>query len=281
MPFWAHDTQAESGLRAGHGLPYRAGQSHSRPPHLSLRCYEPNALKWLASTYATREQEVDRLLRGLSLSTSTAWSGSRSRSGPRLIPQGAGSLYRGKRTTEIVDAAAASFHEDWLDSHDQTKLDEILAYNADDCLSTAQLRDWLEARDWRRSRSMARFPSWARQGRASENLRDIDQRTAVVSDKLLAGVPDGRRKAVSRAAGALPPWAQPNWHGEKQSPNGGSTTAKGTLTDEKADGGSRVVGGLEFRRRVLQEKQSNIFRYYFDRPRSTSRDSDSRTTRGA
>src|SRR6202023_2520109 len=101
------------------------------------------------------------------------------------------SLYRGKRTTEIVDAAASIVaYEDWLDSRDQVKLDEILAYNADDCLSTAQLRDWLEAR---RLEAIAKYGEIARPGpdkaEPSENLRDIDQRTAVALDNRLPGGP--------------------------------------------------------------------------------------------
>src|SRR5205814_5070856 len=57
------------------------------------------------------------------------------------------SLYRGKRSTEIVDAAGSIVaYEEWLESREQRLLDEIAAYNEDDCISTAQLRDWLEAR---------------------------------------------------------------------------------------------------------------------------------------
>src|SRR5205807_1481990 len=105
-------------------------------------------------------------------------------------------LDRGKRTTEIVDAAASIVaYEEWLDSRDQGKLDEILAYNADDCLSTAQLRDWLEAR---RLQAIARYGDIPRPGpdkaEPGEVLRDIDQRTAAVLDKLLAGLPEEEDK---------------------------------------------------------------------------------------
>src|SRR6202171_1333512 len=110
--------------------------------------YEPNALKYLASTYATREAEVDRLLRGRVLVDlyrvvrQTVRIGTESYSLKELE-----SLYRGKRSTEIVDAAGSIVaYEDWLESRDRRQLDEIARYNEDDCLSTAQLRDWLGAR---------------------------------------------------------------------------------------------------------------------------------------
>src|SRR5207245_10541743 len=107
-----------------------------------------NALKVLASSYTTREAEVDQLLRGRVLVDlyrvvrQSVRIGTESYSLKELE-----SLYRGERTAEIVDAAASIVaYEDWLESREQRLLDEIARYNEDDCLSTAQLRDWREAR---------------------------------------------------------------------------------------------------------------------------------------
>src|SRR5438132_2272502 len=110
--------------------------------------YEPNALKYLASTYATREAEVDRLLRGRVLVDLYRVVRQSVRIGTEAYSvKELESLYRGKRSTEIVDAAGSIVaYEDWLESRDQRLLDEIGRYNEDDCVSTAQLRDWLEAR---------------------------------------------------------------------------------------------------------------------------------------
>src|SRR5207244_13475855 len=102
--------------------------------------------------------------------------------------RGMESIARGKRSTEIVDAAGSVVaYEDWLESRDQRLLDEIARYNEDDCISTAQLRDWLEAR---RLEAIAQFGEIPRPGpeevEPSETLRDIDERTAVLVDRLLA-----------------------------------------------------------------------------------------------
>src|SRR5205807_6514015 len=189
--FWAHDTQAEK--RAFEQVVDFLIERLNRHPDLHVyhyAAYEPNALKWLASTYATREQEVDRLLRGRVLVDlyrvvrQSVQVGTESYSLKELE-----ALYRGMRTTEIVDAASSIVaYEDWLDSRDQRRLDEIIAYNADDCLSTAQLRDWLEER---RLEAIAKYGEIPRPGpdkaEPSPNLRDIDDRTAVVLDELLAG----------------------------------------------------------------------------------------------
>src|SRR5205823_7639885 len=151
--------------------------------------YEPSALKELAGIFATREKEVDRLLRGRVLVDlyrvvrQSVQVGTESYSLKELE-----ALYRGKRTTEITDAASSIVaYEDWLDSRDQRRLDQVLAYNADDCLSTAQLRDWLEAR---RLQAIAKYGDIPRPGpdkaEPGQGLREGDERTAGVFDKLLA-----------------------------------------------------------------------------------------------
>jgi predicted RecB family nuclease len=266
--FWAHDTQAEK--RAFEQVMDFLIERVNRHPDLHIyhyAAYEPNALKWLASTYATRETEVDRLLRGRVLVDlyrvvrQSVQVGTESYSLKELE-----SLYRGQRTTEIVDAAASIVaYEDWLDSRDQQKLDEILAYNADDCLSTAQLRDWLEAR---RLDAIAKYGQIPRPGpdkaEPSENLRDIDQRTAVVLDKLLAGVPEDEEKRSPEQQARYVLGHSLNWHRREAKSEWWEYYRKGTLTDEQLMADPESIGGLEFRGEVRQEKQSNIFRYHFD-----------------
>src|SRR5205807_10180675 len=124
------------------------------------------------------------------------------------------SLFRGERTTEIVDAAASIVaYEDWLESREQRRLDEIARYNQDDCLSTAQLRDWLEAC---RLEAIAQYGDIPRPGpeksEPTEIMRDIDERTAGVVDRLLAGVPEEEedRSAEQHASYLLA--HSLNWH---------------------------------------------------------------------
>src|SRR5438067_8552971 len=192
--FWGHDPDKEK--RAFEQAVDFLTDRLNRNPDLHVyhyAPYEPNAVKWLASTYATREAEVDRLLRGRVLVDlyrvvrQSVRIGTESYSLKELE-----SLYRGKRSTEIVDAAGSIVaYEEWLESRDQRLLDEIAAYNEDDCISTAQLRDWLEAR---RLEAIAQYGEIARPGpeevEPSDTLRDIDERTAVLVDRLLEGVPE-------------------------------------------------------------------------------------------
>jgi uncharacterized protein len=113
--------------------------------------YEPAALKRLMGRYATREQEVDFLLRSKRLVDlySVVRNGLRasveSYSIKKLEP-----LYGYDRVTPLRDANLAlaavqgCLELDDLESIEDSDRTVVTAYNRDDCLSTLGLRDWLE-----------------------------------------------------------------------------------------------------------------------------------------
>jgi uncharacterized protein len=113
--------------------------------------YEPAALKRLMGRYATREEEIDRMLRaGLfvdlyQIVRHCLRASVESYSIKRLEP-----FYAFTRGTPLTEAnsALANFQAS-LELGDAPSIaDEIKAtvraYNEDDCRSTASLRDWLE-----------------------------------------------------------------------------------------------------------------------------------------
>jgi predicted RecB family nuclease len=114
--------------------------------------YEPAALKRLMGRYASRENELDSLLRGARFVDlySVVRNGIRasveSYSIKKLEP-----LYGYKRDVGLIDANRALFKiEAHLELEDSEfiapdDLDAVAGYNKDDCLSTQRLRDWLEA----------------------------------------------------------------------------------------------------------------------------------------
>ena len=113
--------------------------------------YEPTALKRLMGRHATREDQVDRLLRGGVLVDlfRAVRQGLRasveSYSIKRLEP-----LYGFERSVPLKDAGSSIVaFEQWLelgegDRPGSTILEEIAGYNRDDVVSTLRLRDWLE-----------------------------------------------------------------------------------------------------------------------------------------
>ena len=112
--------------------------------------YEPTAIKRLAGRHGTREEEVDRLLRGevfvdLHRAVRQGIRASvESYSIKRLEP-----LYDFRRKIDLRHAGTSIVEfETWLELGQGDERDELLAeieaYNRDDCLSTLYLRDWLE-----------------------------------------------------------------------------------------------------------------------------------------
>ncbi|MDQ6876527.1 MAG: TM0106 family RecB-like putative nuclease [Candidatus Dormibacteraeota bacterium] len=267
-PLWAHDPDEER--RAFEQVVDFLIERLNRNPDLHVyhyATYEPNALKYLASTCATREAEVDRLLRGRVLVDlyrivrQSVRIGTESYSLKELE-----SLYRGKRSTEIVDAAGSIVaYEDWLESRDQRLLDEIARYNADDCLSTAQLRDWLEAR---RLEAIAQYGEIPRPGpeevEPSEILRDIDERTAALVDRLLEGVPEEEDDRSKEQQARYLLAHSLNWHRREGKSEWWEYYRKCSLTDEQLVEDREAIGAIEFRGEVRPENRSNVFRYWFD-----------------
>ena len=112
--------------------------------------YEPTAIKRLAGRYGTREEEVDRLLRGgvfvdLHRAVRQGVRASvESYSIKRLEP-----LYDFRREIDLRDAGTSIVEfETWLEFGQGDEREELPAqigdYNRDDCLSTLHLRNWLE-----------------------------------------------------------------------------------------------------------------------------------------
>ncbi len=112
--------------------------------------YEPNTVKSLSGRYGTREEEVDRLLRGRVFVDlyRTVRQGIRasveSYSIKRLEP-----LYGYLRQIDLREAGQSIVNfETWLELENEGGREELRSaieqYNRDDCHSTFLLRDWLE-----------------------------------------------------------------------------------------------------------------------------------------
>jgi predicted RecB family nuclease len=118
--------------------------------------YEITALRRLMGRYGTREAELDDLLRrGVFVDLYRVVKG-----GVRVSRPGYGlkeleHLLGFARTAEIRDGGTSIVEfERWMVERDPAILDEIGAYNREDCIATRILRDWLLER---RAEALARF----------------------------------------------------------------------------------------------------------------------------
>ncbi|RWB93116.1 MAG: TM0106 family RecB-like putative nuclease [Mesorhizobium sp.] len=159
--------------------------------------YEPGALKRLMGRYATREVEIDNMLRSkmfvdlYSVVRNGLRASVESYSIKRLEP-----FYGFTRETPLQDANFALLslqsslelgHPDEIREHDRAVVE---SYNRDDCVSTQFLHDWLEML---RSQLMAEGENVERplpeDGMANENITAWFAKITPLIERLMADIP--------------------------------------------------------------------------------------------
>lgn len=159
--------------------------------------YESGAIKRLMGRYASREDEVDNLLRGkvfvdlLAVVRNATRVGVESYSTKKLEP-----LYGFERQTALKDAnIALSSLSAGLELGDVAAVScedraVIQGYNKDDCASTAALRDWLEARraEFESAGTSVPRPEPGQDG-PSEELGERQERIRQLVERLTSDIP--------------------------------------------------------------------------------------------
>ena len=144
--FWAHDREEEKAAFVGFMRFVMARLADF--PHMHIYhygAYEETALKRLMSLHGVCEAEVDHLLRARKLVDlyKVVHEGLMI-SEPSYSIKNLEVFYMDKRSGAVTDAGASIvYYERWKGSHDSAVLEQIRAYNEDDCRSTRLLRDWL------------------------------------------------------------------------------------------------------------------------------------------
>ncbi len=107
--------------------------------------YEESALKRLMSFHGVCEAEVDQLLRSDRLvDLYKVVREALLVSEPRYSIKNLETFYMDKRSGEVTNAGASIvYYERWKESCEPSLLEQIRAYNEDDCRSTLLLRNWL------------------------------------------------------------------------------------------------------------------------------------------
>ncbi len=186
--------------------------------------YEPAAMKRLMGRYATRENEVDNLLRAeifvdlFSVVRHGIRASVESYSIKKLEP-----LYSFVRTVPLEDVGAVMARaQARLEMADPSGISEndkaaIKGYNRDDCASTLALRDWLETvrTDLIVGGAVIDRPE-AATSETSKELDDWQRKVAALVARLTDGVPDdvGERTAEQQARWLLA--FMLDWHGREK-----------------------------------------------------------------
>src|SRR6266404_746871 len=160
--------------------------------------YEPGAMKRLMGMYATREDEIDRLLRaGVMIDLHQAYKQGVRASVEEYSLKKVEAFYGFERKTPLEASRVAMRyveHRLELGRMGEEPPDEIRetmeGYNAEDCVSAARLRDWLEGEREKLVASgieVRRLPE--KSGDPSEKLKDKLDRVAALTELLSAGIP--------------------------------------------------------------------------------------------
>ena len=143
--FWAHDRVEEK--RAFEDFIDFVGERRAADPGMHVyhyAAYEKSTLARLMSEHMTREEEVDELLRGGVLVDLYQVVRQAMRAGMESYSLKEIEKFFFARVAEVGSGNEAVLEfERWLADGEGAHLDEIAAYNEEDCLATLELRDWL------------------------------------------------------------------------------------------------------------------------------------------
>src|SRR5262245_53269644 len=159
--------------------------------------YEPAAIKRLMGRYATRENEIDRMLRaGLFVDLHAIVRQSLRASVEEYSLKKLEALYGFTRTAELKDAGVnLRIVQRALELGEPDGIDDdvrrvVESYNGDDCLSTLRLYSWLERLRAERETEGVTIPRPEPEaGDPSEKVEEHGAMVAETMSALLEGVP--------------------------------------------------------------------------------------------
>ena len=233
--------------------------------------YEPTALKRLMGRYATREDEIDRLLRaGVFVDLYGIVKQALRASVERYSLKDLEVFYGFERKTDLRDARHAltslerALELGEIDSVPPDALQTVEAYNREDCVSALHLRDWLE--ELRRSlidngHVIARPP--IQPGNASEAVDERRKRVVALMARLLTDVPGdaGLRNPETQATWMLAHMLE--WHRREEKAPWWEYFRLRELTDDELLEERDGLSGMKFMKRVGGTVPCPIDRYQF------------------
>jgi predicted RecB family nuclease len=233
--------------------------------------YEPSALKRLMGRYATREDEIDQMLRaGLFIDLHTVLKRA-VRAGVEQYSLKALEIFHGFRRQVPLEEARSAMRqmEHYLELWRLPEVDEsvrktIALYNADDCFSTRSLRNWLERERLALEQAGKRLPRpQLSDGAASEVVGERQRQTAELAEKLVEGVSADPQLRTEEESAC---WLLANlldWHRRESKAEWWEYFRLKDLTDEDLLEERSALAGLHFEQRIGVQRKIPTDRYSF------------------
>jgi predicted RecB family nuclease len=237
--------------------------------------YEKTALARLAQRHATREEEVDRLLRGGVLVDlyRVVRQGVRASVESYSIKRLEG-LYGLVREEDLRSAGSSIVaFEAWLDGGETENgemgdaiLRSIASYNRDDVLSNWKLRDWLEERRVDLAKQFGRLiprPPIEPNAEEAQELTPAQQRVADLVARLATDLPQDQVRWSAEERGRWLLAQLLDWHRREEKAFWWRFFDLAGKTDEELVDERETLGRLEFDADLGREKKSILERYRF------------------
>jgi predicted RecB family nuclease len=244
---WAKDRDAEK--RAFEELVDYLVERRRRFPGMHVYHYAPyerTALSRLMGEHATREEEIDDLLRGeVLVDLFRVMRQALRASVPSYSIKEVEKLYGFTREAEVGGGSEAVYDfETWLETGEDPLLDGIAAYNREDCVSLYELHRWLLER-----RPVMPWRGPPEEREPSEEADEREAERARVREELLAGAEEGEPRWLLahlldyHRREEKPQWWEYFFHRDQ-------------LDDEEFIDNKNTLGGLELQGEPVPVKRS-------------------------
>jgi uncharacterized protein len=242
--------------------------------------YEPGTLKRLMGLHATREGEIDRMLRaGVLVDLHQAFKQGVRASVEEYSLKKIEAFYGFERKTPLDQSRQAMRYIEhllelgWGEEAMPEQIREAMeGYNADDCFSAAKLRDWLETERQKLLKSGTDAPRFVnREEEASEELDERQKRVAALVTKLTADVP---ANPVERTEEQQARWllAQlQDWHRRENKATWWEGYRLAELDEEELLEDRAGLGGMRFVERLRIDRKIPVDRYAFEKQETEAR----------
>jgi len=242
--------------------------------------YEPGALKRLMGMYATREEEIDRMLRaGVLVDLHQTFKQGLRASVEEYSLKKLEAFYGFERKIPLaVSRAEMRYLEHrlelgWGDDPlpDSTR-EAMEGYNGEDCFSTAKLRDWLEAERQKLVDAGENLPRFTDRNEApSEDLDERQKRVLALTERLTAGIPvdEKQRNDEQQAQWLLAQLL--DWHRREDKSTYWEGYRLEALDEEDLLEERAGLAGLKFVERLRVERKIPVDRYSFEKQETVAR----------
>ena len=245
--------------------------------------YEPGTLKRLMGMHATREDEIDRMLRaGVLVDLHQAFKQGVRASVEEYSLKKIEAFYGFKRKTPLDQSCAAMRYVEhrlelgWGEEVLPEEIREVMqGYNAEDCLSAAKLRDWLEGERRKMVKSGVEVPRFVnREDEASEELDERQKRVAALVAKLTADVPANPAERTEQQQARWLLALLLDWHRREDKAVWWDYYRLRDMKDDELLEERSGLAGLRHAGHVRMEKRSPVERYSFPKQETEIRRGD-------